>query len=113
MEQIALTCGGEKAQVQSVLLLTDGLANCWITQKNGIIAEMKKMQELGLGAVTVPPNEGYDSQMFIPPQQIPPKQTKKKIRFFQPKIKQPQPIMQQQQQQMVQQQVVPQQNLVI
>ena len=98
MEQIALTCGGEKAQVQSVLLLTDGLANCWITQKNGIIAEMRKMQELSLGAVTVPPNEGYDSQMHIP--------LKKKMKS---KMKQPQPIMQQQQ--MVQ--VVPQQNLVI
>ena len=100
MEQIALTCGGEKAQVQSVLLLTDGLANCWITQKNEIVAEM---QELSLGAVTVPPNEGYDSQMHIP--------LKKKMKS---KMKQPQPIMQQQQmvqQQMVQ--VVPQQNLVI
>ena len=51
MEQIALTNGGEMAQVQSVLLLTDGQANQWISNKEGIVAEMKKMQDQGLGAV--------------------------------------------------------------
>ena len=54
MEQIGLTHGGEKAQVQSVLLLTDGLANQGISSKEGILAEMKKMQEQGLHAVTIP-----------------------------------------------------------
>ena len=58
MEQIALTNGGEKAQVQSVLLLTDGHANHWITSKDGIVAEMKKMQDLGLGAVSAEPSSG-------------------------------------------------------
>ena len=53
MEQIALTYGGDTAQVQSVLLLTDGLANQGITSKGGILAEMKKMQEQGLHAVSV------------------------------------------------------------
>lgn len=60
MEQIALTYESEKAQVQSVLLLTDGLANHWITSKDGIISEMKKMQDQGLGAVTKSPtSRGY------------------------------------------------------
>ena len=52
MEQIALTSGGDNAQVQSVLLLTDGLANQGITSKEQILAEMKKMQEQGLHAVS-------------------------------------------------------------
>ena len=54
MEQIGLTHGGEKAQVQSVLLLTDGLANQGISSKEGILAEMKKMQDQGLHAVSIP-----------------------------------------------------------
>ena len=54
MEQVALTNGGEKAQVQSVLLLTDGLANHGITHKAGIIDQMTKMQNEGLGAVSIP-----------------------------------------------------------
>ena len=43
MEQIAFATG-EKAQVQSVLLLTDGLANEGIKTKDGILAEMTKLQ---------------------------------------------------------------------
>ncbi len=66
MEQVALTCGGEKAQVQSVLLLTDGLANNWITTKDGIIAEMKKMQDQGLGAVAVPTSHGGNYMQQMP-----------------------------------------------
>ena len=60
MEQIGLTHGGEKAQVQSVLLLTDGLANQGITSKDGILAEMKKMQDQGLHAVTIPGDSPYN-----------------------------------------------------
>ncbi len=66
MEQISLTSDGKKAQVQSVLLLTDGIANCWITSKNGIVAEMKKMQDLGIGAVSVEPV--YYRRKRSPPQ---------------------------------------------
>lgn len=51
MEQIALTQDKKRAQVQSVLLLTDGLANNGLVSQAGIIQEMKKMQDLGLGAV--------------------------------------------------------------
>ena len=43
MEQIAF-CPGEHAQVQSVLLLTDGLANKGIKGKDNILAEMRKLQ---------------------------------------------------------------------
>jgi Mg-chelatase subunit ChlD len=43
MEQIAF-CTGEHAQVQSVLLLTDGLANEGIKGKDNILAEMMKLQ---------------------------------------------------------------------
>ena len=43
MQQIAF-CEGERAQVQSVLLLTDGLANAGITTTEGILQEMKKIQ---------------------------------------------------------------------
>ena len=53
MEQIALTYGGDHAQVQSVLLLTDGHANHGITSKDRIVEEMKKMQEQGLHAVSL------------------------------------------------------------
>lgn len=59
MEQVGLTHGGEKAQVQSVLLLTDGLANQGITSKEGILAEMRKMQDQGLHAVTIPGDNPY------------------------------------------------------
>ena len=51
MEQIALTQGEEKAHVQSVLLLTDGLANQGIMYKDGIINQMKIIQNIGLGTV--------------------------------------------------------------
>ena len=44
MEQIAF-CKGEHAQVQSVLLLTDGLANEGIQGREGILGEMRKMQD--------------------------------------------------------------------
>ena len=53
MEQIALTYGGDHAQVQSVLLLTDGHANHGITSKEAIVEEIKKMQEQGLHAVNM------------------------------------------------------------
>ena len=43
MEQVAF-CQGEHAQVQSVLLLTDGLANEGIQGKDSILAEMVKLQ---------------------------------------------------------------------
>ncbi len=52
MEQIALTSDGEKAQVQSVLLLTDGLANCGTTTEEDIVAEIKNKQDHGIGAVS-------------------------------------------------------------
>ena len=46
MQQIVLTAGRKgRAQVQSVLLLTDGLANEGITGKDGILREMKKLQD--------------------------------------------------------------------
>ncbi len=48
MEQVASTYGEERSQVQSVLLLTDGLANHGITNKPGILEQMKKMQNEGL-----------------------------------------------------------------
>lgn len=51
MEQIALTQAGERAQVQSVLLLTDGHANQGLVSQVDIVREMKNMQDLGLGAV--------------------------------------------------------------
>ena len=51
MEQVAVTNGLEKSQVQSVLLLTDGLANHGITHKAGILSRMEKMQNEGLSAV--------------------------------------------------------------
>ena len=44
MEEIAYNSGPEKAQVQSVLLLTDGLANQGVTTKDGILAEMMRIQ---------------------------------------------------------------------
>ena len=44
MEQIAF-CKGEHAQVQSVLLLTDGLANEGIQGREGILGEMRKIQD--------------------------------------------------------------------
>ena len=43
MEQVAF-CTGEHAQVQSVLLLTDGLANEGIQGKEGILGAMRRMQ---------------------------------------------------------------------
>ena len=43
MQQI-VDCTEEKAQVQSVLLLTDGLANEGIKSKDGILKEMNKLQ---------------------------------------------------------------------
>lgn len=52
MEQVALTSGDdEKAKVQSVLLLTDGLANEGITGMANILNVIKKFQEEGQGAV--------------------------------------------------------------
>lgn len=46
MQQIGLTAGRKgRAQVQSVLLLTDGLANEGIKSKDGILGEMRKLQD--------------------------------------------------------------------
>ena len=46
MQQIVLTAGRKgRAQVQSVLLLTDGLANEGIKSKDGILGEMRKLQD--------------------------------------------------------------------
>ena len=42
MEQI-LERTGDKAKVASVLLLTDGLANQGISNRDGIMAEMRKL----------------------------------------------------------------------
>jgi len=51
MEQVARTKEQEKSQVQSVLLLTDGLANQGITYKSGILDQMEKIQNEGVKAV--------------------------------------------------------------
>ena len=63
MEQIALTQDREKAKVQSVLLLTDGLANQGITSREGILEQMRNIQDLGLGAVALtearPVSQGF------------------------------------------------------
>ena len=46
MKQIVVTAGDDsRAQVQSVLLLTDGLANEGIKTKEGILGEMRKLQD--------------------------------------------------------------------
>ena len=44
MEEIAYHSGPEKAKVQSVLLLTDGVANKGLKTKEGILAQMLKIQ---------------------------------------------------------------------
>ena len=45
MHQVILTAGQEgRAQVQSVLLLTDGLVNRGVKSKDGILGEMRKLQ---------------------------------------------------------------------
>ena len=44
MEEIAYNSGPEKAQVQSVLLLTDGLANQGVTTREGILGEVVRIQ---------------------------------------------------------------------
>ena len=44
MKEIAYKSGPEKAQVQSVLLFTDGLANQGVRTKDGILAEMMQIQ---------------------------------------------------------------------
>ena len=58
MEQIAF-CKGEHAQVQSVLLLTDGLANEGIQGREGILGEMRRMQD--------PPVQGGVAQKVMMP----------------------------------------------
>ena len=45
MEEVAYNSGSNKAKVQSVLLLTDGQANQGVSSKEGILAEMKKLQD--------------------------------------------------------------------
>lgn len=44
MNEITAGSDSKKANVQSVLLLTDGLANHGVKTKDGILAEMKKLQ---------------------------------------------------------------------
>ena len=44
MEQV-VQCTGERAQVQSVLLLTDGLANEGVRGTEGILAKMRELQD--------------------------------------------------------------------
>ena len=46
MEEISVNSGPEKAKVQSVLLFTDGLATDGIKHKEGIVAEMMKIQNV-------------------------------------------------------------------
>ena len=65
MEQIATSKSEEKAKVQSVLLLTDGLANEGITGTANIINQIKKFQVEGMGAVSMGASGG---QMFMPQQ---------------------------------------------
>ena len=86
MEQIGLTHGGERAQVQSVLLLTDGLANQGISSKEGILAEMKKMQDQGLDAVIIPQDSPYG------PKRPPQKKGSGLHLLFAKKNRKPQPV---------------------
>ncbi len=70
MEQVALTSGDdEKAKVQSVLLLTDGLANDGITGTANILNAIKKFQEEGQGAMEtyarVAPTGGRQQQRVV------------------------------------------------
>ena len=44
MHEVAYHSGPDKAQVQSVLLLTDGLASEGVTTKDGILAGMMRFQ---------------------------------------------------------------------
>ena len=57
MEEIAYNSGSEKAKVQSVLLLTDGLANQGVTTRDGILAEMMRIQN--------PQGEKVVKQVFV------------------------------------------------
>ena len=57
MEEIAYNSGSEKAKVQSVLLLTDGLANQGVTTRDGILAEMMRIQN--------PQGEKVAKQVFV------------------------------------------------
>jgi hypothetical protein len=44
MEEVVQSAG-ERAQVQSVLLLTDGLANQGVRDTEGILAKMRELQD--------------------------------------------------------------------
>ena len=44
MEEVVQSAG-ERAQVQSVLLLTDGLANKRVRDAEGILAKMRELQD--------------------------------------------------------------------
>ena len=61
MEEVAYNSGAdhEKAKVQSVLLLTDGLANQGVRTKDGIIAEMMRIQN--------PQGEKVARKVFLSP----------------------------------------------
>lgn len=107
MEQIGLTHGGEKAQVQSVLLLTDGLANQGITSKEGILAEMRKMQDQGLHAVAIPSDNAYNSNPFVPIPRAPQHQRRGLHVLFGRNARRQQNQQQQQQQPMQMQQAAP------
>lgn len=45
MKEVAYHSGSDKAKVQSVLLLTDGLATNGVTTKDGILAKMLTIQK--------------------------------------------------------------------
>ena len=107
MEQVGLTHGGEKAQVQSVLLLTDGLANQGITSKEGILAEMRKMQDQGLHAVAIPGDNAHDSNPFVPIPRAPQHQRRGLHVLFGRNARRQQNQQQQQQQPMQMQQAAP------
>jgi hypothetical protein len=53
MEEV-VGCKGERAQVQSVLLLTDGLANEGVKDMEGILAEMRRLQDPPAQAEVIP-----------------------------------------------------------
>ncbi len=64
MEQIAVTNAEEKSQVQSVLLLTDGLANYGIRSTAEIVEQMKVMQDKGIGAVSTSSSSSFSDWSF-------------------------------------------------
>ena len=60
MEEIVRRTG-EKAKVSSVLLLTDGLANVGITNREGILDEMKKIIDPKPGQQVISPSINWST----------------------------------------------------